>query len=771
MNKNNITPVNSNLVGELWPPGEPFGTASQYGSVDFSPTGVFEVRGLQTFTLVYTAGPCGIDDTGALKVVFRFPLDINELQSTDPLALNYVSAKASNGARLTLSYNPFGHMRPRDRALTIFISDGFLKEGDTVSIIFGDRSGGSPGMQLQTFCESAFEFKVLVDIYATGHFVPLPQTPAISIISGPPVNWRGVVPTLQRTGEKFSLGLRADDAWGNPSDHVQENLRIETNLPIENLPERIVFPESKRSLRIGNLVAPKEGVYRIRIYNDQNEHLVDANPIVVQGESLNAYWGDLHGQTGETVAINSAREYFTFARDLAFLDVTSHQGNDFQVNNKFWEQLNQLTAEFNEENRFITFPGYEWSGNTGIGGDHNVFYRHEGRPIRRSSHALIEDKSDIKNDAPTLKELFKVLKDENCVVYSHVGGRYANIGYAHDPKIKTAVEIHSAWGTFEWLLTDGFDLGHRCGVVCNSDDHKCRPGASHPGASEFGTFGGLTCFLTNELTRDAILDCLRRRHHYGTSGNRLHLDVKACFKTNSNFFELDPIIYKTTPKAVTEVMMGDIAQTSDTEVDLFVNVLTHTPIERVEVMNGKSLVHTLRGYDRHDLGNRIRIVWSGAKYRGRGRKVRWKGSMRLEDAHIIHFEKINAWNPEKLFEQRSNTEIVWDSIISGNFVGFDIWLNDGGSGRVVLESNYVNSSLPLEEIGLEDHVFDAGGLDRKLKIFRMPDTNQVFEIQETVPMPLEPEGDNPIWVRVTTDDGYNAWSSPIYIYRKERDYV
>ena len=145
--------------------------------------------------------------------------------------------------------------------------------------------------------------------------------------------------------------------------------------------------------------------------------------------------------------------------------------------------------------------------------------------------------------------------------------------------------------------------------------------------------------------------------------------------------------------------------------------------------------------------------------------------MRLEDAHIIRFEKINAWNPEKLFEQRSNTEIVWDSIISGNFVGFDIWLNDGGNGRVVLESNYMNSSLPLEEIGLEDHVFDAGGLDRKLKMFRMPDTNHVFEIQRTVPMPLEPEGDNPLWVRVTTDDGYNAWSSPIYTYRKERDYV
>ena len=56
------------------------------------------------------------------------------------------------------------------------------------------------------------------------------------------------------------------------------------------------------------------------------------------------------------------------------------------------------------------------------------------------------------------------------------------------------MEVHSAWGTFEWLLTDGFALGHRCGVVCNSDGHKGRPGASYPGASMFGAYGGLTCF-------------------------------------------------------------------------------------------------------------------------------------------------------------------------------------------------------------------------------------------------------------------------------------
>jgi hypothetical protein len=33
-------------------------------------------------------------------------------------------------------------------------------------------------------------------------------------------------------------------------------------------------------------------------------------------------------------------------------------------------------------------------------------------------------------------------------------------------------------------------------------------------------------------------------------------------------------------------------------------------------------------------------------------------------------------------------------------------------------------------------------------------------------MSLSPKGDNPIWVRVTTEDGFNAWSSPIFLYRE-----
>jgi hypothetical protein len=211
-------------------------------------------------------------------------------------------------------------------------------------------------------------------------------------------------------------------------------------------------------------------------------------------------------------------------------------------------------------------------------------------------------------------------------------------------------------------------------------------------------------------------------------------------------------------------MMGDIVQTEARTVDLHVEAITHTPMERIDILNGKEVVHTLRGYGSQDIGNRIRVVWSGAKYRGRGRESRWTGQMTLKGARITRFEKINVWNPERLFEQRGDFEIVWDTITTGNFVGFDIWLDDVGEGQLVLKTNRVKANLALGKVGLEDIVFEAGGLDRKLRIFRLPETNRTFQLRDTVQLPLKPKGDNPLWVRVTTDDGFNAWSSPIYIF-------
>ncbi len=759
--------VDSELVGEVWPIAQPGTDPVLYGHADISPKGKFPVRSLQTFRITYTVGRFGLDDTGAIRVMLRAMGDSGALQTDNPTGDNYVTATTSSGVPLNVSYSRYGTTpRPRWKSLTIRVAGGFLREGDRIEIVLGDTSKGSPGMRMQSMVEPNFEFKIAADVCAVGHYTPIPNTPNIAIVPGEAVHWRAVLPSLRRAGERFHFGLKAEDKWGNPTAKAQGSFMIETNLPVDGLPDTIDYGPGQRGMLFEGLSVAVIGTLRIIVRDRDGVAVARSHPLVIQDGPYGGYWADLHGQSGESIGIGTSRDYFEFGRNLAFLDALSHQANDFQVNNAFWAHLNELTAEYHEDGRFVTFPGYEWSGNTAVGGDRNVFYRQEGRPIYRSSHALLTDRSDLDMDANDAGLLFERLADEDCVVYAHVGGRYADIAFAHDGTKETAMEIHSAWGTFEWLLTDGFPLGYRSGVVCNSDGHKGRPGASYPGVSTFGAYGGLTCFLTGELTRDSLFDCLRRRHHYGTTGTRMHLEVKARFAQPATLFDSDPNLFPETGRQqVDEVMMGDIVQTAEDNITLSIRAVTQAPIERIEVRNATEVVETLRGYTIDDLGNRIRVLWSGAEYRGRGRDTNWRGRVSFGGANIRRFTKINAWNHERLFEQQSDDTIIFDAITTGNFGGFDAWLDDHQAGEMSVVSNLTSMTVPLAEVGLEDIVAEAGGLERRIKAFRLPEENSCREIETALNIPIAAGRDNPLWICVTTEDGFQAWSSPIYVFK------
>jgi hypothetical protein len=130
--------------------------------------------------------------------------------------------------------------------------------------------------------------------------------------------------------------------------------------------------------------------------------------------------------------------------------------------------------------------------------------------MTRSSNDLLPGNHTVYENSPTATDLFKHLTRQNDPT-PHVGGRYADIS-DHDPKIELAVEVHSTWGTFEWLVEEALQRGYRIGICANSDGHKCRPGASYPGAGSFGSLGGLTCVLAQILDRESIYKALTERH-------------------------------------------------------------------------------------------------------------------------------------------------------------------------------------------------------------------------------------------------------------------
>jgi hypothetical protein len=597
------------------------------------------------------------------------------------------------------------------------IRGGFLNRGEKIIVIFGDTVCGSPGRQMQTFCVDRFEFKTLVDTIATYQFKELSSSPALRVVPGDPVQAVCIAPSQVTINQAFTTYLKLDDRWGNPIDR------------------------SKKMTHPGWEAA---GAQTLIAADEKTNLSAQSNPIDVLREDtpLVPFWADFHGQSEETVGSNSIEDYFAFARDYGLLDIAAHQGNDFQVTDEFWGKINQITNEFYDPSLFVTFPGYEWSGNTPLGGDRNVYLASEGGQITRSSTELLPGSFSAYRNSPTATELFENLSQQDGpkpFVFAHVGGRYANISM-HDP----AAEVHSAWGTFEWLVEEALQRGYRVGICANSDGHKCRPGASYPGASSFGSLGGLTCVLTHELDRQSVFEALTARHFYATTGNRPLVEVKLMTDDARS------------------AIMGDLIEIGGGTPHLYVRVVGTAPIESVEVRNGLQAVKTLRPYGVKDLGRRVKIVWSGAEVRGRDRMVWWDGGLRVQGNAISDAIPVNSWNANQLLKIGSH-QLAWKSITTGGVTGVILTLEKSNVGSLEIDTLQHHITCEIASVALEPRIWERGGLQKEIGIYRLPDQQCSCEFSSTLPLTEFHEGDNPIYIRMTQEDGHMAWTSPIYL--------
>ncbi len=489
-----------------------------------------------------------------------------------------------------------------------------------------------------------------------------------------------------------------------------------------------------------------------------------SNPMRVSEGGLTPYWADLHGQSGETVGTGHIDSLARYARDLAGVDAICHQGNDFQITPEGWADFNRAFAAFDQPGRFVFLPGYEWSGNTALGGDRNVIFPEEGRTIRRSCHALVEDLSDAPTDALDARELHAALRAEGRPVLCvpHVGGRYANLHFAHDRMLERAVETHSDWGTFDWLLADAFDVGARVGIVANSDGHKGRQGASHPGGSQFGSYGGLTCLLTTDLSRGGVFDALRRRHHYATTNAaRIHAHVCAALATPARLHVDDPALGRPDDGAAEAGMMGDIlAGVTDATTHFAAEIMAASPIERVELRNRHELLEVLR--PELPPGLRLRVVWEGSEYRGRGRETEWRGSIGLTGNDWSDVRPINKFNLDHPFVADANT-LRFEGVTTGGFQAMEARLASH-AGTLTIDTNLVQASVPVRDLLAGEKVWEAGGLGRRMRAFLLPEeAPSAMRFERTVT--LRSDADNAIYLRATFEDGSVLWTSPIYLLR------
>lgn len=707
------------------------------GWAEIEPQESVKAGSMCSWKLTYHVGKLGIDDGGSVRIARRSVSDMQIPQFDKPKNSGYTKISSTGKVRLEYFFNKRGHIRPFRGALQIDVRDGSLGSGEQIIIHYGDRGHGCPGIRAQTFREQEHIFKVLVDPFGTGEFEEILNSPHITIIGGPAERIDLVAPSQVEVGEIFNVTVRCLDSYGNRSDNYEGTVKLELNGV--RICEDYTFIEQNRGAKsLKGLVLTEKGVHRIKIEDDSGRKS-ESNPIVAleQMPDLKLFWGDMHGQTKQTVGTGTVDEYFSFLEDVAAMDFGSWQGNDFQITNELWQEVQKKTKIYHKPRKLVLFLGYEWSGLTPAGGDHNIYFLNNDERIHRSNHWLISDKTDEETDRYPITELWKEFSGRKDVMaIPHIGGRHANLKYFDKERIPL-IEVHSHHGTFEWFLEEALKEGLKVGFIAASDDHTCRPGLTES-SEGFTTIGGYTGVYATELTRKGLWDAFWARRCYGTTGERIILEFK-----------------------IGEQYMGEEV-TSKHPPKIKVKIIGTASLHEVEVKRGAETIYRHVKISKNQVNSLIKIEWMGARVKSRPKRIDWEGGLYLNKGRIIECRDYSFDYPEQGVKRITNQRIEWSSTTGGDSDGIILKLDAPPEAEITFYTKPITFVFKPSTIKQEPFIVNIGEVNKKIKITRLSDTELPKEAEFNYIDKNPHNGINAYWIKVTQSNGAIAWSSPIY---------
>lgn len=709
----------------------------------------------------YTVGRSGIADSGWLKLCFRYYSDW-DLQTADPAGRDYATARlvsrslvgraseagAATVQQLAVRYDVKGGERPFQKSLLIHAVDGYLRPGDVIEIRLGDKRFGGPGTRVQTFVEDEFEVHLFVDPLGTSRMARAGVN-RLAIVPGPPERLVVRGPRLVRS-DTSAVTLRAhlQDRWGNACTDTGATLRAlvdGTTVAEAQTPSAgwasvaLVVPALAGHIQV--VAEPDVGV-------QPGEAILD---VIDDLPAPRAFFTDLHVHSNDTVGTQDTGWNLRYARDIGALDVVGYTANDFQITDEAWVDVVAACRAISSDGSLVCYPGVEWCGTAGVGGDHNVVFLGEDTTLARS----LEWRQGMASTVPTpqtwpITELYAAYEKDpdSYLLIPHVGGRRAILDW-HHPELERLIEVHSSWGSSPWFLEDALARGLRLGASAASDEHRGRPGGGAPGANIFGGFGGLTGVLAPELTKADVGRGLRARRTWATTGAR----AVALLRSG-------------------EAWMGDEIDTDDAELSVGYALYGTSGWDEVAIYDSAGPVWQRNLHTETGLSDElVRIRWGGARHRDRYRWATWSGALRVAGTEMFDVTPWAAAHPEQSFDVAGET-VHWRTTTYGSDIGIVVRLADLAAAGFRIQASLHEDGLRVDrefsgaDLIRDGHVETAvGGLNLRLRAERVAEFS-ALPTTVTGDLVLDlPHGTSATYLRATQSDGHQVWTSPLFVTR------
>ena len=422
-----------------------------------------------------------------------------------------------------------------------FILPNAIPAGEPLAIILGarDQTSAKKGQSIhaQTTAQRRRSFLLHVDPSGKGHFEE-PEIFTIDVRGGLLAKIRILTPSFVAKNKRFDAIVRFEDEFGNLTNQAPEDTLIELSHEHlrENLNWKLFIPETG-FIALPNLYFNEEGVYTIKLLNCRTKEIFRSAPIRCFPENnKHLFWGLLHGDSeryDSAENIESCLRHFRDDNALNFYGSSSFETQE-ETSNDTWKLISQNIADFDEDERFTTFLGFQWQGDPKSEGLRLIVYSKDGKPILR--------KKELKNS--TLKKIYKSFSPKEILsIPSFTMAKGMDYDFDQfDPDFERVVEIYNAWGSSEMPAKEGNLRPIKSskgiqetaeGAIQKALQRNLRFGFVAGGLDDRGAYvdlfdsdqlqysPGLTAIIAPTHSRDALFEALYQRSCYATTGERI----------------------------------------------------------------------------------------------------------------------------------------------------------------------------------------------------------------------------------------------------------
>lgn len=404
----------------------------------------------------------------------------------------------------------------------------------------GDKDSSERGNRAQVNAQRRRHATLWIDPAGKGKYTD-PETFNLDVKGGALAKIRILTPSYVIKNKRFDIILRFEDEWGNLTNDAHEDTLIE--LSYENLRDNLtwkLFVPETGFIALPNLYFNEAGVFTIKLKNLHTKETFYSSPIKCFNDGTNhLFWGSLHGESeryDSTESIESCIRHFRDENAYNFYGVSPFESAE-ETPNDVWKLINQNVVDFNEEDRFTTFLGYQWEGEAGAEGARLFVFSKDSKPILRKKETKANLKKIYKGFSP--KEMISI------PTFTMGKGYHFNFK-DFNPDFERVVEIYNAWGSSECTEKEGNPLPIDCegkkgiqetseGSVQRALEKGYRFGFVAGGLDDRGFYTpffdgeqvqyppGLTAIITPNFNRSSLFDALYQRSCYATTGEKIIL--------------------------------------------------------------------------------------------------------------------------------------------------------------------------------------------------------------------------------------------------------